>query len=184
MAEWPHIALCMPVIQPGDLILQPSEKPRTSSRKSSTRRNSSTWARFQDLIVLFVLPPGPADVVHLCDRSAETAAIGGERGNVWWRPGLAAFEGDHGVRFKDGSLEEVSLAVSVVDQSRGISRSVMADSLPKDADIDPTAKMTLGPSKIFLVFSLYLSIRKLLSGYILCGHLHHAIRVYLVQDST
>lgn len=48
-----------------------------------------------------------ADVVHVCDRSNLATLKGGERGNVWWRPALERFEGENGVRFKDGELEEV-----------------------------------------------------------------------------
>eukprot|EP00903_Cladosiphon_okamuranus_P006399 g6264.t1 len=52
-----------------------------------------------------------ADVVHVCDRSNHVASKGGERGNVWWRPALERFEGENGVRFKDGELEEVDTVV-------------------------------------------------------------------------
>lgn len=52
-------------------------------------------------------PAAAADVVHVCDRSNPATLKGGDRGNVWWRPALERFEGEHGVRFKDGELEEV-----------------------------------------------------------------------------
>ena len=47
-------------------------------------------------------------MVHVADRkNLETLAGGGERGNVCWRPAVERFEGDNGVRFKSGELEEV-----------------------------------------------------------------------------
>lgn len=49
-----------------------------------------------------------ASVVHVCDRKASTSTLGGERGNVWWRPGLDRFVDENGVRFKDGTVVEVS----------------------------------------------------------------------------
>ncbi|CAM9417100.1 unnamed protein product [Scytosiphon promiscuus] len=52
-----------------------------------------------------------ADVVHVCDRKNLTSRQGGEKGNVWWRPGLERFEGTNGVRFKDGELQEVDTVV-------------------------------------------------------------------------
>ena len=48
-------------------------------------------------------------MVHVCDRSNLVTLQGGERGNVWWRPALERFEGENGVRFKDGELEEVHI---------------------------------------------------------------------------
>lgn len=50
----------------------------------------------------------------MCDRSNHVTLKGGERGNVWWRPALERFEGENGVRFKDGELEEVCMPVCVL----------------------------------------------------------------------
>eukprot|EP00752_Nemacystus_decipiens_P001737 g1680.t1 len=52
-----------------------------------------------------------ADVVHVSDRNNQVTLQGGERGNIWWRPALERFEGDNGIRFKDGKLEEVDTVV-------------------------------------------------------------------------
>lgn len=49
-----------------------------------------------------------AAAVHVADRkNLETLKGGGERGNVCWRPAVEKFEGENGVRFKGGELEEV-----------------------------------------------------------------------------
>eukprot|EP00752_Nemacystus_decipiens_P014315 g12734.t1 len=52
-----------------------------------------------------------ADVVHVCDRNNLVTTQGGERDNIWWRPALERFEGENGVRFKDGEFEEVDTVV-------------------------------------------------------------------------